>query len=66
MHAQPAIETARKMIRLHGLRAQAIAAAHTAELRLQGDTAAMDHWQQIQVAISELRPAMLAPNEAAR
>lgn len=48
-------DTAQMMLRLHGLRAQAIAQERTAEMRQQGDTAGFDHWQQIHAAICELR-----------
>ena len=54
-------ETALSMIKLHGLRAQAVAQERAAELRQQGDTAGYDLWQQIHAAICELRrtaPAM--------
>jgi hypothetical protein len=47
--------TALSMIRLHGLRAQAVALEHAAELRQQGDVAGHDLWQQIHAAICELR-----------
>ena len=47
--------TALSMIRLHGLRAQAVALEHAAELRQQGDAAGHDLWRQIHVAICELR-----------
>ena len=56
-------DTALSMIRLHGLRAQAVALERTAELRQQGDVAGHDLWQQIHAAICELRRT--AP-EAAR
>ena len=55
MSQENARETAQMMIRLHGLRAQAIAQERTAEMRQQGDTAGFDHWQQIHAAICELR-----------
>jgi len=48
-------ETALKMIRLHGLRAQAIALEHAAEMRQQGNLAGYDRWQQIHAGICELR-----------
>ena len=48
-------ETALAMIRLHGLRAQAVAQERAAELRQQGDVAAYDRWQQVHAAICELR-----------
>ena len=66
MHAMPTVETARKMIRLHGLQARAIALEHVAEMRQQGDTAGLDRWQQVHVAICEFRPVMRAPSELAR
>ncbi len=53
--------TAMSMIKLHGLRAQAVAMERTAELRQQGNAAGADLWQEIQAAIAELRrtaPAM--------
>ena len=55
MAHQQAIETARMMIRMHGLRAQAIAQERASEMRQQGDTAGLDHWQQVHAAICELR-----------
>jgi hypothetical protein len=59
MHEQDvrrdAQETALKMIRLHGLRAQAIALERAAEMRQKGDVAGMDLWQQIHVGICEMR-----------
>ena len=57
-------ETAQNMIRLHGLRAQAVALEHAAEMRQQHDPAGLDHWQQIHAAICELRRT--APYAAAR
>ena len=47
--------TALSMIRLHGLRAQAVALERAAEMRQQGDVAQYDLWQQIHAAICELR-----------
>jgi len=57
MRNQDAKETARMMIRLHGLQAQAIAQERVAEMRQQGDTAGLDHWEQIHTAIREIRQA---------
>jgi hypothetical protein len=54
-------QTAQMMIRLHGLQAQAIAEERIAEMRQQGDTLGLDHWQQVQTAIRELRRT--APSE---
>jgi len=48
-------ETALSMIRLHGLRAQAVALERVAEMRQQGDAAGLDRWQQVHAAICELR-----------
>lgn len=45
------------MIRLHGLRAQAVAQERAAELRQQGDASGHDLWQQIHAAIREFRQA---------
>ena len=56
--------TALSMIRMHGLRAQAVALERAAELRQQGDVARYDLWQQIHSAICELRQK--ANNETAR
>ena len=47
--------TARSMIRLHGLRAQAVALERLAELRQQRDVAGAEMWQQVHAAICELR-----------
>ena len=55
-------DTAMKMIRLHGLRAQAIASERAAEKRQQGDQAGHAQWQQIHTAIRELRRT--APQES--
>ncbi len=48
-------ETALSMMKLHGLRAQAIAMERAAEMRQQGDLSGHDRWQQIHAAICELR-----------
>ena len=57
-------EKALNMIRLHGLRAQAVALERAAEMRQQHDLGGHDQWQQIHAAICELRRT--APHEAAR
>jgi hypothetical protein len=57
-------ETALKMIRLHGLRAQAVALERAAEMRQRSDVAGLDQWQQIHAAICELRRT--SHQEAAR
>ena len=56
--------TALSMIKLHGLRAQAVAQERAAELRQQGDTAGYDFWQQIHAAICELRQTARATERA--
>lgn len=48
-------ETARQMIKRHGLRAQAIALERVQEMRLQGDAAGLGRWQAIYAAICDLR-----------
>ena len=66
---QNAQEIALMMIRLHGLRAQAVALERAAEMRQQGDVEGLDRWQQIHVGICELRrtgPVARAASEAAR
>jgi hypothetical protein len=62
MRHQNAKETAQMMLRLHGLRAQAIAQERAAEMRQQGDTAGLDHWQQIHAAICEMRRTARSEN----
>jgi hypothetical protein len=56
--------TALSMIRLHGLRAQAVALERAAEMRQRGDVAQHDLWQQIHAAICELRRTAPAASEA--
>lgn len=48
-------DTARAMIKRHGLQAQAVALERVQEMRIQGDTAGLDRWQAIYAAICELR-----------
>ncbi len=60
---QDPIGVARLMIRRHGLRAGAIAAARASEARLGGAPAEFDRWRSVQAAISELRQT--PPHEAA-
>ncbi len=55
MHQQNTKETARAMIRRHGLQAQAVALDRVQEKRLQGDAEGLDRWQAIYAAICELR-----------
>jgi hypothetical protein len=55
MHKPSVLDIARMMIRRHGLRAQAVAMEHAAEMRLQGDAAGLDRWQRTHAAICELR-----------
>lgn len=52
---QEAQQTALSMIKLHGLRAQAVAQERAAELRQQGDVTGFDRWQQVHAAICEIR-----------
>ncbi|MBV8870618.1 MAG: hypothetical protein JOY65_14580 [Acetobacteraceae bacterium] len=48
-------ETARMLIKRHGLRAQAIALERVQEMRVQGDAAGLNRWQEIFAAICDLR-----------
>jgi hypothetical protein len=52
---QDAQQTAMSMIKLHGLRAQAIALERAAEMRQRGDISELDRWQQVHAVICELR-----------
>ena len=52
---QDARDTALSMLKLHGLRAQAVALERAAEMRQQGDVSGHDLWQQVHAAICELR-----------
>ncbi len=52
---QDTTETARLLIKRHGLRAQAVALERVSEMRLQGDAAGLDRWQAIYAAICDLR-----------
>ena len=52
-----AVDTARDMLVRHGLRAQAVAAEHIAEMRRQGDPTALHRWEQTHAAIGALRRA---------
>ncbi|MBN8908302.1 MAG: hypothetical protein J0H99_17075, partial [Rhodospirillales bacterium] len=45
--------TAQSIIRLHGLRAQAVATERLIEARLAGDTLALERWQAVHVALRE-------------
>ena len=60
-------DTARMMIKRHGLQAQAVALERVQEMRVQGDAAGLDRWQQIYAAICELRRSaaqrLLGPEE---
>jgi hypothetical protein len=55
MQYQDTKDTARAMIKRHGLQAQAVALERVQEMRVQGDTAGLDRWQAIYAAICELR-----------
>jgi hypothetical protein len=49
------VDTAKKMIRLHGMRAQAVAQERADETRHQGDSADFEYWQHVNGVICELR-----------
>ncbi len=46
---------ARQVIARHGLRAAAVAQEYAAQAKLQGDPAAWHRWQQVRLAIGEMR-----------
>jgi hypothetical protein len=58
MREQDARDTARMMIKRHGLQAQAVALERVQEMRHQGDSEGLDRWQTIYAAICELRRTM--------
>lgn len=63
---QNSMETARAMIKRHGLQAQAVALERVQEMRLQGDAEGLDRWQAVYAAICELRrkaPQRMGPEE---
>ena len=55
MHEADTLEIARLMIRMHGLRAQAVALERREEQRLAGDTLGLDRWQAVHTAICDQR-----------
>jgi hypothetical protein len=55
MNDTNAVAMAQDMLRLHGLRAQAVALERMAELRQLGDPVALHRWEQAYAAICELR-----------
>jgi hypothetical protein len=66
MHNPSFLDIARMMVRRHGLRAQAIAMEHAAEMRLHGDAAGLDRWQRTHTAICELRRTAMLRQWASR
>ena len=52
---QNTMETARAMIKRHGMQAQAVALERVQEMRVQGDAEGLDRWQAVYAAICELR-----------
>jgi hypothetical protein len=53
---------AQNLIAAHGLRANAVANERIAESRQQGDAAGLERWQNVKVAINELRRTAPRPN----
>jgi hypothetical protein len=47
--------TARNLMNVHGLRAQAVVQERIAESRLAGDRAGFERWENVRAAIAELR-----------
>lgn len=46
---------AQNLMKVHGLRAQAVAHERLAEARQLGDSSELERWQNVEAAISELR-----------
>ncbi len=63
MNSEEPVRVARALIERHGVRAAAVADERTLEARLAGNTAELDLWQSVQLAIAELRRT--APRRAA-
>lgn len=59
-----AVDTAHDMLVRHGLRAQAVAAEHIAEMRRQGNPTALHRWEQTHAAIRALRRAVASNRPA--
>ncbi|MDE2582809.1 MAG: hypothetical protein KGL52_14340 [Rhodospirillales bacterium] len=57
MAENDALEIAHMMMRRHGLQARAVAFERTQEMRLAGDVAGLDRWQQVLSAIADRRHA---------
>ena len=55
LQQQDTTETARQLIKRHGLRAQAIALERVQDMRVQGDAAGLNRWQAVYAAVCELR-----------
>jgi len=53
MTATP-LETARDLIKRHGIRAKAVAEEHAAEQRHAGNPDAIQHWQAVASAVERL------------
>lgn len=56
--------TAQNMMAVHGLRAQAVVQERIVESRLQGNSSALERWQNVEAAIGELRRT--APRQQTR
>ena len=54
--------TAQNLMAVHGLRAQAVVSERIAESRQQGDSSALERWQNVEAAISELRRTTPRPS----
>jgi hypothetical protein len=55
MQSQQLTETARSMIQLHGLRAQAVALERASEMQVKGDSAGFARWWQVHDLICEFK-----------
>ena len=55
MRSETLRDTAQQMIRLHGMRAPAMALERAAQMRASGNTAEHDRWQAVHALICEFR-----------
>lgn len=63
MRTQCLGDIAKQLVRLHGLRAQALALERASEMRLRGDTAGHAKWQSIHGLICERKRTGRRPEE---
>ena len=66
MMSENTITVARNLIERHQLRAAAVAQEHIEAARLAGDSADMQHWNDVAMAVAELRRARRRPGRPTR